>query len=229
MRPPNPPHCRAPSASLRGIALTQPLYLLSLSATFMRNRIVSSLRSSGDPELTKAAGAVSQNFVFEYPSIRELASAVSALVGPSSQLMDPQQKRAQEIVELVERYTQDLPVVRGRQSQTSAGNQRVVALLTGSTGNIGSHILASLLADKRISRVYTLNRASTSAEDRLVTAFEDRSLPTKLLSQSKLISLTGDISQENFGIAPGIYEEVRLVSRPRLSSCSNSSHRSRNA
>ena len=47
----------------------------------MRNRIVSSLRNSGDPELTKAAGAVSQNFVFEYPSIRELASAVSALVG----------------------------------------------------------------------------------------------------------------------------------------------------
>ena len=44
----------------------------------MRNRIVGSLRSSGDPELTKAAGAVSQNFVFEYPSIRELASAVAA-------------------------------------------------------------------------------------------------------------------------------------------------------
>ena len=180
----------------------------------MRNRIVGSLRSSGDPELTKAAGAVSQNFVFEYPSIRELASAVAALVGPTSQLMDPQQKRAQEIIELVNKYTADLPEVRGRRA--NAGNQKIVALLTGSTGNIGSHILASLLSDKRITRVYTLNRPSTSTDDRLLTAFEDRSLPTKLLSQSKLISLTGDISQENFGIAPGIYEEVRHMLRSAL-------------
>ena len=59
----------------------------SLSATFMRNRIVGSLRSSGDPELTKAAGAVSQNFVFEYPSIRELASAVAACWSPASTLV----------------------------------------------------------------------------------------------------------------------------------------------
>lgn len=201
---------RVPSAErlYRQRRLTSPCP--SLSATFMRNRIVSSLRSSGDPELTKAAGAVSQNFIFEYPSIRELASAVSALVGTSSQLMDPQQKRAQEIIELVEKYTADLPVSQGR--QTSAGNQKIVVLLTGSTGNIGSHILASLLADKRIARVYALNRPSTLAADRLVTAFEDRSLPVKLLSQSKLISLTGDISQENFGIAPGIFEEVRSCS-----------------
>ena len=58
------------------------------------------------------------------------------------------------------------------------GMQGPVILITGTTGNIGSHILAQLLSDDRISVVYALNRASTTRTDRLRSAFVERVHPT---------------------------------------------------
>ena len=178
----------------------------------MRNRVVGSLRGSEDPKVQQAAKSITQNFVFEYPTIKRLASAISSLVGSPETLMDPQRNRAREAEELVQKYTASLPVQRGRQANVSSGE--IVVLLTGSTGNIGSHILAALLGDDRITKVYTLNRPSLSSGDRLVTAFEDRNLPVQLLSQTKLSSFTGDLSQDLFGLPEKTYEEVPLFLCP---------------
>ena len=186
------------------VAWLTPMY--SLSATFMRNRIVGALRNSGDPEVQRAASAISQNFVFEFPTVVQLASAVAALIDPSSDSMDFQSSRTQYMDELVQKYTLSLPAKRERHQ--NASDSQITVLLTGSTGNIGSHILAALLGDKRITKVFTLNRPSTANEDRLVTAFQDRNLPVELLSNSKLSSLIGDISQDDFALSPQSYEEV---------------------
>ncbi|THG99107.1 hypothetical protein EW026_g3199 [Hermanssonia centrifuga] len=176
----------------------------SLSATFMRNRILGVLRSAEDPSLQKAVSKISPNIVFEHPSVRELATALAGIVDPTSDTSLAPGKIAADAVALVEKYTANLPVQTG-QSQSTDG---VVVLLTGSTGNIGSHILAALLADNRISKVYTLNRASSTSEDRLATAFRDRDLPVALLSHPKLRSLAGDLSQDNFGLEQSIYTEI---------------------
>ena len=112
---------------------------------------------------------------------------------------------------MVQKYTADLRVQRGERT-SPINDAPIVVVLTGSTGNIGSHILAALLEDKRITKVYALNRPSTSTQDRLVTAFQDRSLPLKLLTESKLVSLTGDLSADNFGLSPDVYSEVQARS-----------------
>ena len=51
----------------------------SLYATFLRNRIIGALRA--DPGTQGAAHHVSQNFVFEHPTLQDLAIAISILVG----------------------------------------------------------------------------------------------------------------------------------------------------
>ena len=121
--------------------------------------------------------------------------------------MDPQQARAKEIEEYVQKYTAALPVQRARPIVT---DKTITVLLTGSTGNIGSHILASLLQEPRITKVYTLNRPSptSSPRERLATAFKDRSLPVDLLSLPKLTASTGDLTQPDWGLTPDLYEEV---------------------
>ncbi|EKM51562.1 uncharacterized protein PHACADRAFT_127221 [Phanerochaete carnosa HHB-10118-sp] len=174
----------------------------SLSATFFRNRIISTLRAFGEPHLTQAAQSISPNLIFEYPTIRGLASFLSRLVDTASdersQAASPGVAVA-EIEALVRRYTSDLPRAKANASVGPQGAP--VVLLTGSTGNIGSHILVSLLADDRIACVYTLNRSSTSPPiERLKTAFSERALPVDILDSPKLSAFVGDITQSKFNL-----------------------------
>ena len=108
---------------------------------------------------------------------------------------------------MVEKYTTNIPSPVA--ASASFRSCAPVVLLTGSTGNIGTHILASLLADARIGKVYTLNRpSSTDAHVRLKAAFADRRLPVESLYDSRCVSLVGDIGQDQFGLEPSVYSEV---------------------
>lgn len=107
---------------------------------------------------------------------------------------------------MVAKYCANVPT----QKRALDATGDVVVLLTGSTGNIGSHILAHLLEDQRITKIYTLNRPSAGAEDRLQTAFAERGLPVELLQLDKLVSLSGDVTQPNFALESAQYAEVHL-------------------
>lgn len=88
----------------------------------------------------------------------------------------------------------------------------IIVLLTGSTGNIGSHVLASLLNEPRVQRVYTLNRPSSTAEDRQKATFIDRDLPVRLLGNGKLVQLSGVVTEDNFGLEPAVLDRVSTES-----------------
>ncbi|KAJ3713195.1 male sterility protein-domain-containing protein [Lentinula raphanica] len=76
-------------------------------------------------------------------------------------------------------------------------------LLTGSTGNLGCYILASLLTRPNIQRVYAFNRRSTNKNimERQKAQFEDKELDVALLSSPKLIFLEGDITLPSLGLS----------------------------
>ncbi|GJE99007.1 acetyl-CoA synthetase-like protein [Phanerochaete sordida] len=176
----------------------------SLRATFLRNRIVGALRASSDANAQKASAHVSQNFVYEHPTLQELAGVITELVkNPEHEKKDP----VEEIRAMLASYTDHLPTPAHPADGTTPASP--VVLLTGSTGNVGSHILASLLANKRIQRVYTLNRQSPYGSERDVLAFTERGLPRELLAQGKLVRLTGDVTQDRFGLEPEQFEEVK--------------------
>ncbi|KAI5885002.1 uncharacterized protein SCHCODRAFT_02594114 [Schizophyllum commune H4-8] len=99
----------------------------------------------------------------------------------------------------------------------------ITVLLTGSTGHLGSEILALLLTDKRVERVYTLDRVGKGhsleqADGRVSTAagvrerqrarWADRVLDRNLLKSSKLVSLVGDASAARLGQSEVVYEEM---------------------
>ena len=93
----------------------------------------------------------------------------------------------------------------------------MVVLLTGSTGNIGSHILEALLRDSRILRIYAFNRPSprqpeVSLLDRHRERFEDKGFDKALLASEKLVFLEGDASQDDLGVSPLVLNEVYHIS-----------------
>ncbi|KAI5823977.1 hypothetical protein K523DRAFT_343720 [Schizophyllum commune Tattone D] len=110
----------------------------------------------------------------------------------------------------------------------------VTVLLTGSTGHLGSEILASLLTDERVEMVYTLDRAgkgnsldrarkgasldragrgvsdgaTAGVRDRQRTRWADKGLDDELLQSPKLAPLEGDVSAPRFGQSEEVYSEM---------------------
>ena len=173
---------------------------LSLHATFLRNRIVTALRA--DPRASQAVQNVSQNFVFENPTLRDLSVAVSALV--LGKALFPTQVNT-GITKMVEKYSTGLTRHFHTQPHSSVG---AVVLLTGSTGHVGSYILAALLAHPNISKIYTLNRPSKLSYSRQKASFEERGLDCSLLDSSKVVSLVGDLTREDLDLDATMFAEV---------------------
>ncbi|KAJ7255805.1 hypothetical protein B0H12DRAFT_1202107 [Mycena haematopus] len=166
----------------------------SLSASFMKLRIVGTMRSSQEASVQKAADGVTQNAVYSYRTISQLSSFLASLVaGSTGDAVDV--KKATE--DMILKYSSTLsPSVSILATTTTPAT----VLLTGSTGSLGSQILASLLKDTRVAKVYALNRfsagktlaarqakAGTSLAARHLAVFEDKGLDITLLDSFKLV------------------------------------------
>lgn len=182
----------------------------SLQSTYIRNSVLHGLRET-KPE---AAKLVSASFVYEHPSIERMATFLSrAVTDPQSAIGVDPKARGRELQALVEKYTETFPArpaVNGSGRSLPAGD---AYLLTGTTGGLGSNMLARLLASPTVMRVYAFNRPSRSAtsEARQRSAFEKRGLDTSLLSSNKLVYVEGDLNAPTFALNDGLYEEVRGI------------------
>lgn len=182
----------------------------SLSATFLRNRIIGTLRLSHDSTLQQAARSIPSNIVFEYPSVAQLTEALVGILDLSSDASAPIHRvSVDDIHNMVAKYKGNFSNIPN--SDTSSSSPRVV-LITGSTGSIGSHILASLLSESRVTRIYALVRGSDGSHcrQRLEAAFNERTLPTSLLQDGRLTYLAGDTTRAKFGVEASQYDEVRI-------------------
>ncbi|KZP17631.1 putative aminoadipate reductase [Athelia psychrophila] len=180
----------------------------SLSATFLRNRIIGALRSSSDPLVSRAGQKVTQNVVFSHPNIRQLAAHISQLVsgahaGPASATL--------AIENMIEKYSSGLTDAPNAISEVIASAPPVV-LLTGSTGGLASFMLEELLKDSRVKRVYAYNRPARGAiacRDRQRNAFIDKGLELCLLESDRLVYLEGDSALPKLGLSDTVHEELR--------------------
>ncbi|KAJ7095660.1 putative aminoadipate reductase [Mycena epipterygia] len=182
----------------------------SLSATFLRLRILGAMRSSTDKCVKKAAAAVTQNLVYSHPTISQLSGFLAGLVSGVPNDMNVLDHK--ELIEsLVIKYSSEFvaPVVLSG----SMAEKLQVVLLTGSTGNLGSHILASLVKDERVMRIYAFNRPSATEGQTLAqrhsASFHDRDLDVTLLNSPKIHFIEGRSEQKYLGLDANLYDEVR--------------------
>ncbi|KAG6839971.1 hypothetical protein C0991_009950, partial [Blastosporella zonata] len=185
----------------------------SLNATFLRLRIISALRASKSKSVQIATQELSQNLIYSHPIIEDLAEHIVALFLPSDEAQSGAiASRSALIEEMIAKYSiglDDSPSKKGVSRTAPA-----VVLLTGTTGNLGSEILAALLQDDRVQHVYAFNRpsqATLTVEQRQLNGFKERGFSPDLLESSKLSFISSDAAQPNLGLDPEHYKRVKLT------------------
>ncbi|KAF9060301.1 acetyl-CoA synthetase-like protein [Rhodocollybia butyracea] len=179
----------------------------SLGATVLRVRLVSSLRATDN---VAASRMISQNTIYNYPTIAKLSQFIIGLIESPDQDMALANNHEAAIEDMISTYSKGLDVpIPG--SHVDNVPSKVVVLLTGSTGNLGAQILADLLSNDSVAEVYTLNRPSSkvSIMKRHQERFKDKDLDIGLLSSQKLVLLEGESAQPNLGLTDAVYSKLQ--------------------
>ncbi|KAI0843104.1 L-aminoadipate-semialdehyde dehydrogenase [Hypoxylon sp. FL0890] len=153
-------------------------------------------------EIDIGDAVLSNNVVFEHPSVRKLASYLHSL------RTGEQLAQTDEITlmsELIAKYSKFPQFVPGNQQPDGE-----VVLLTGTTGSLGAHILSQIVSLPHVKRVYCLVRASTpeDAQSRVVSSLKSRKIFHSLVTE-KTICLPSDFSQESLGLDPSTFDTLR--------------------
>jgi Male sterility protein len=133
----------------------------------------------------------------------------------SSASIKPSQASKVEMLNLVAKYGKDFAVHQGSAATPSVD----IVLVTGTTGAIGSVVLAELVKSPRVARIFAFNRKGTmTLPERQKKAFEDRGLDPILVDSPKIVLLEADLAQPKFGVNDKLMDEVcfffSYLSRP---------------
>lgn len=148
-------------------------------------------------ELDLGTSDLDENVVFEYPNITKLAAHLLTL--RTGQVVE----REDEIVamaNLIQKY-----------SSFSASPQphKEVIILTGTTGSLGTHILAQLMQNDNICKIYCLVRAPSphKALERVLSTLATKHLP--FINSHKIVALPASLDRSDLGLSAEVLEEVK--------------------
>ncbi|KAG8720020.1 hypothetical protein FRC08_001379 [Ceratobasidium sp. 394] len=189
----------------------------SLTAALLLGRVKGAMLASSDSEVRSASGSVTQRTIFAQPTIHQLASyLLGLLVGDSdiegSSSIGCSTGTISTMDTMVEKYTEGLQFnARNPSDVDSLPLENVV--LTGTTGALGSHILALILGDDNVKRVWALNRApkagAPSTIQRQCHSFAEKMLDTRLLDHPKLTMLEADLLEGKLGLSQECYDDIQ--------------------
>jgi hypothetical protein len=177
----------------------------SLQATWIRNSILRAVRTSAELDTRP----ITSNFVYDHPTIKDLASYVHQLVSGQGVNSAGTELKIKAMRELVQKYTNSLPRELQPGSVLSPRNARVV-VVTGTTGSLGTHLLASLASDNTVSRIYALNRGNTqrSLKERQASALRAQGIEISREGEEKVVLLEVDLGSPMLGLDETRFYEV---------------------
>jgi len=120
------------------------------------------------------------------------------------------EKEVIEMEKMISKYTHAFP----RHIDSGASPASEVALITGTTGAIGSSMLAQLADLPSVTRIYAFNRVSSDGtatlHERQTASLTARGYDAGILGRGKIILVEGDQSQYRLGISAKLYEEASV-------------------
>ncbi|KAK2603619.1 hypothetical protein QQS21_004200 [Conoideocrella luteorostrata] len=179
------------------IADTEDLYshgFDSLSTT----QLVTTLRGGLGAYATSVNLAwINPNMIYRFPTIRQLAKVVGDFLKHE---ITPSEKRLEDRFSTMDqfrgRYTCDLPQTpKFAFSRPSPG---ITIALTGSTGSLGSSILASLLKSANVDRVFCLNRGLDAPSRQKKNLAE---LGVTEMNDARLCFMTINLAKPHLGLS----------------------------
>lgn len=174
-------------------------YKPSLQATWIRNSILQVLRDVPSVSI----GNISPNFVYEHPSITSLAKYVCDVV---SDLSAAPSHSADALKTMLARYTKPFP----KHVPGSPSTGKDVVLVTGTTGALGSAVLAKLASSTAVGKIFAFNRPSRQSGimERQKRALRSRGYDENISVLSKVTLVEGDLSAASLGVDAALEAEV---------------------
>lgn len=127
----------------------------------------------------------------------------------SSSESSQQEAKLTEMESLIAKYTHTFPK-HVSSGDCSADNE--VVLITGTTGAIGTSMLAQLADIPSVTRIYAFNRASGDGQtlrERQAMSLRQRGYDAGILDRGVIVLVEGDQSSHDLGIPPKIFQEIR--------------------
>ena len=139
--------------------------------------------------------------IYHHPTIRQLTNIIGDFLNKKT-IADDQSPgaRTTRMEELLKTYTQDLP--KGSRHVSSMQSSGVTVALTGSTGSLGTSILAALLKNSNITQIICLNR-STNAKERQESSLKSHGILE--FDSSQLYFMTISLGRPKLGLSPNDY------------------------
>lgn len=163
-----------------------------------------------------SARHLSRNFVYQHHTILALCSFVLAVCdgmpGLVPETAAERQLRMERAVSHLQTTASPVCERVGVDNARSDFAKGDVLLITGTTGALGSNMLAKLLASDEIGHVYALNRKrkdGTTQSQSLVHGLLSRGLDPSLASSHKLSLLEADFKHATLGLSASNLERVR--------------------
>lgn len=181
----------------------------SLQATHIHNAIIHAIRQTPNSERIR----LSNNFVYANPTISSLATFLLSLLCSAGQSDgDKRERDVQAMEAMVEKYSVGFPIHTPRGAPAAESLDEVI-FLSGTSGRLGAHLLAQLLARSSVKRVYAVNRPSkVDVKERQRKAFESWEMDMGLLESGRVILVEADCAKTDLGVGEALYNEVSLRS-----------------
>ncbi|QRV99266.1 acetyl-CoA synthetase-like protein [Ceratobasidium sp. AG-Ba] len=127
----------------------------------------------------------------------------------SLRFVEPRAAAMRDMEAMIEKYNFNKVPALGRQfkKQSKPGKERVV--LTGTTGALGTYLIALLLQNDSVEKIWALNRGSSGLMERQRASFEDKKLDTELLKDKRLVLLKGNLVDEKLGLDMEDLDDIR--------------------
>ncbi|GAD98608.1 NRPS-like enzyme [Paecilomyces variotii No. 5] len=170
----------------------------SLQASQLRAVLVKNIYTNGQ--------RLELNIVFDNPSIRALTQFIRSLqLGTETAESDTAE---QQMKILIAKYGH----FEGPKDRSTVSSSASSVVLTGATGSLGAHLLATLIRSPSVSKVYCLVRAQThqNAAARVIASLRERRVyhTLSLKQRRKIIALASDLSQPMLGLDTQRHSEI---------------------
>ncbi|KAJ7123146.1 hypothetical protein C8R44DRAFT_671002 [Mycena epipterygia] len=170
----------------------------SITISSLRHRILSSTELSLNE-------SVDLNWMYQHPSIDSMSAALCS---------SPTESNPMLIQSMIDKYSSSLRPQAGRRDDTAPMSGGSV-ILTGSTGALGSHILALLIARVDVTTIYCFNRPVSTGESlfkRQSIAFRNLGLDVDLLKSPKVQLLLTDLAGSKLGLNSDTFYKLKSSS-----------------
>lgn len=175
-----------------------------MQATWIRNSVMNALRKT--PGVSVAN--VSSNIVYDHPTIASLAKYAFAIASGESAGAAAKSWSATDITDFLARYTKDFP----QHVPSAPAAEKDVVLVTGTTGALGSALLARLVSTESVAKVYAFNRPSRQrigVLERQKEALKSRGYDPEIASSPKVVMVEGELTGAGLGTEKTLEEEIR--------------------